>query len=92
MDKQFEISKIGYERKKVTNHDQRLVAEILTQFMFTRDMKEVLQVWDDIYKQYDLCDDPFTHCPCSSEDYCKSRLEYDKQTMIDRYGHCDGLE
>ena len=26
------------------------------------------------------------------EEYCKNRLEYDKQTMIEKYGHCDGLE
>lgn len=72
--------------------EQLVAAEILTQFMFTRDMGEVLQTWDNIYKHYELCDDPFTNCPCSPEDYYKSRLEYDKQTMIERYGHCDGLE
>lgn len=77
------------KRKEI---EQRVAAEILTQFMFARDMGEVLQTWDNIYNQYELCDDPFTHCPCSSEDYYKSRLEYDKQTMIERYGHCDGLE
>lgn len=72
--------------------EQLVAAEILTQFMFARDMKEVLQIWDNVYKQYDLCNDPFTHTPCSSEDYCKSKLEYEKQTMIERYGHCDGLD
>ena len=80
------------KKSKITTKEQRIVAEILTQFMFARDMGEVLQTWDNIYKQYDLCDDPFTHCPCSSEDYYKSSLEYDKQAMIDRYGQCDGLE
>lgn len=30
--------------------------------------------------------------PCAPEEYCKNRLEYDRQTMIERYGHCDGLE
>ena len=80
------------KQPKISKRDQRVAAEILTQFMFTRDMKEVLQVWNNIYKQYDLCDDPFTHTPCSPEDYCKSRLEYDRQTMMERYGHCDGLE
>lgn len=71
--------------------EQQVAAEILTQFMFARDIGEVLQTWENIYKQYDLCDDPFTHTPCSPKDYYKSKLEYDRQTMIDRYGHCDGL-
>ena len=77
------------KRKEI---EQKVAAEILTQFMFTRDMSEVLQTWDNIYKQYDLCDDPFTGCPCCSEEYYKSRLEYEKQAMIEKYGHCDGLE
>lgn len=79
-------------KSKITTKEQRLVAEILTQFMFTRDMAEVLQIWDNIYKQFGLRDDPFTHCPCSPEDYYEIRLEYDRQAMIERYGHCDGLE
>lgn len=77
------------KRKEI---EQRVAAEILTQFMFTRDMGEVLQTWDNIYRQYDLYDDPFTHTPCSSEDYYKNRLEYEKQVMIEKYGHCDGLD
>ena len=79
-------------KSKITTKEQRIAAEILTQFMFTRNMGEVLQTWENIYKQYELCDDPFTHCPCSPEDCYKSKLEYEKQVMIDRYGHCDGLE
>lgn len=79
-------------KSTITNKEQRVAAEILTQFMFTRTMKEVLDTWYNIYKEYGLYDDPFTHCPCSSEDYYKSKLEYDRQAMIDRYGHCDGLE
>lgn len=79
-------------KSKITNKEQRVAAEILTQFMFTRTMKEVLDTWYNIYKEYGLHDDPFTHYPCSPEDYYKSKLEYDRQAMIDRYGHCDGLE
>ncbi len=80
------------KQTKITKRDQQLAADILTQFMFTKDMKDVLQVWDEIYEQYDLCDDPFTNCPCSSEEYYKNRLEYEKQVAIERYGHCDWLE
>ena len=71
---------------------QRVAVEILIQFMFTKTMDDVLRVWDEVYEQYGLCDDPFTGCPCTPEEYCKNKLEYDKQTMIEKYGHCDGLE
>lgn len=77
---------------KITKRDQQIAAEILTAFMFTKDMDEVLKVWHDIYSLYGLCDDPFTNTPCSSDEYCKLRLEYDKQLMIEKYGHCDGLD
>ena len=80
------------KQAKINSRDQRVAAEILTQFMFTKNMDDVIQVWNDVYKQYDLCDDPFTDCPCTPEEYVKNRLEYDRQVMIERYGHCDGLE
>lgn len=75
-----------------SKRDQKVVAEILTQFMFTKNMDDVMRVWKQVYEEYGLCDDPFTHTPCTPEEYCKNRLEYDKQTMIEKYGHCDGLE
>lgn len=78
-------------KPKITKRDQRIVAEILTQFMFTKDMDDVIRVWEDVYAQYGLCDDPFTHVPCTPDEYCINQLEYDKQTMIERYGHCDGF-
>lgn len=80
------------KQTKINNRDQRVAAEILTQFMFTKNMDDVIQVWNDVYKQYDLCDDPFTHTPCTPEEYCKNSIEYEKQVAIERYGHCDWLE
>ena len=77
---------------KITKAMQRTAADILTQFMFTKDMDDVNKVWDKVYKQYGLCDDPFTHTPCTPEEYAKNCLEYDKQVMMERYGHCDVLE
>lgn len=71
---------------------QRIVADILTQFMFVRTMEDVHRVWRNIYNDYDLCDDPFTGCPCSNEEYADNNLEYQRQAMIEMYGHCDGLE
>ena len=78
--------------KAPSERDQCIAAEILTVFMFTQTMDDVIKAWKRIYKQYELCDDPFTGIPCTFSEFCKSQAEYDKQTMIERYGHCDGLE
>ena len=83
---------MGKTAPKITKRDQRVVSEILTQFMFTKDMDDVIKVWNEIFEQYDLCEDPFTRTPCTPDEYYKNCLEYEKQTMIERYGHCDGLE
>lgn len=79
-------------KKRLTNVEQRLAAEILTAFMFVKDMDDLNKTWEHLYNEYELQDDPFTHCPCSIDDYYKFRLEYDRQTMMKKYGHCDGLE
>lgn len=77
---------------KITNRDRRIAAEILTRFMFTKDMEDVMSVWKEVYEHYGLCDDPFTKTPCTPEEYFKNQLEYEKQAMIEKYGHCDGYE
>ena len=77
---------------KITEKTRKIVADILTEFMFVNTMDDVFEVWDRIYKRYDLCKDPFTGIPCTIEEYCKSQLEYERQTMIEMYGHCDGLD
>lgn len=77
--------------RKLTDKEQRIVAEILTAFMFTKNMDDVMRVWQEIYNAYELCDDPFTHTPCSPKEYAENSLEYDRQSMINQYGHCDGL-
>lgn len=77
---------------KITEKDRKLVSEILAQFMFAKNMDDVMGVWQKLYDEYELCDDPFTQTPCTPKEYCENQLEYEKQIMIDRYGHCDGLE
>lgn len=71
---------------------QKVAADILMEFAFTRDMDEVIEAYGRAFNKYDLCYDPFTLAPCTPEEYCKSKLEFDRQTMIEKYGHCDGLE
>lgn len=79
------------KRAKITRGMQIAASDILTRFMFTKDMDDVISTWDEVYKDYELCDDPFTHTPCTPEEYEKNNLEYRRQVMMERYGHCDGL-
>lgn len=79
-------------KNKITLKEQRVVAELLTAFMFCKDMDEFTKVWDHFYDLYELQDDPFTNCPCAKKDYYNSQLEYEKQIMMEKFGHCDGLE
>lgn len=76
---------------KITRAMQKTAAGILTRFMFTKDMDDVVKTWNENYEQYGLRDDPFTHTPCTPEEYAKNSLEYSKQVMMEKYGHCDGL-
>lgn len=77
---------------KITKTMQKVAVDILTQFMFTRDMDEVVTTFNRVFEQYGLCQDPFTGCPCTPEEYCENQLEYEKAIMIEKYGHCDGLD
>jgi len=77
---------------KITKTMQKVAADILMEFMFARDMDEVIETYQRVFERYGLCSDPFTSCPCTPDEWCDSQLEYERQTMIERYGHCDGLE
>lgn len=74
---------------KITKTMQKVAVDILMEFMFTQDMDEVVEAYDRVFERYGLCNDPFTHTPCTPEEYCKNSLEYEKQVMIERYGYCD---
>ena len=74
---------------KITKTMQKVAVDILMEFMFTQDMDEVVEAYDRVFERYGLCNDPFTHTPCTPEEYCKNSLEYEKQVMIERYGYYD---
>ncbi len=80
------------KQKKITHSTQKVACDILTQFLFTRNMDEVVAAYNNVMEEYELCEDPFTHTPCTFEEFCKMQIEYEKQAMIEKYGHCDGLE
>ena len=77
---------------KITKAAQKAAADILMRFAFVKSEDEFWEAYNMVFEKYDLCDDPFTHTPCTPDEYCKNRLEYDRQTMIEKYGHCDGLD
>lgn len=77
---------------EISKRAQRIAADILTELMFTNTMDDVINVWNDLIVKYGLFFDPFTHTPVTPEEYAKNMSEHDRQVMIERYGHCDGLE
>ena len=76
-------------KKTITHKEQQVAAEILTAFTFVKNMEDVQAVWERIYKQYELCEDPFTRLPCSAKEYEENRLEYEQQISLARYGYYD---
>lgn len=55
-------------------------------------MEEVIRVWESIFVEYDLYHDPFTGLPCTFDEYANLNVEYERQMMMERYGHCDGID
>ena len=80
------------KQRKITNTMQEVAADILVRFAFVESEEEFWKEYHKIYEDYGLCDDPFTHLPCTSKEYAKNNLEHQRQIMFERYGHCDGLD
>ena len=71
---------------------QKVAADVLSHFFYTKDMDEVLKAFKNVMDIYGLCEDPFTGFPCTPEEYCENSLEYDRQLADIKYGHHDWLE
>ena len=87
------------KQKKITSTMQKVAVDILSDFeiltMTHNGPYTFEEIWDIIKKhedEYGLCKDPFTMMICTSEEWAKNSLEYDRQTMYEKYGHWDGLE
>lgn len=78
--------------KKQSEFAAKVVADILVAFTFVRNMEDFKNVYNEVYEQYGLYDDPFTHLPCSPSEYAENSVEYERQLMIEKYGHCDGFD
>lgn len=87
------------KQKKITHPMQQVAVNILSDFevltMTHNGPYTFEEIWEIVKKHvdsYGLCEDPFTKMICTSKEYADNRLEYEKELMIERYGHCDGLE
>lgn len=77
---------------KVTETMQKVAVDILEQLIFCKTIEEVDKVIKSVFEKYKLNSDPFTGLPCTNNEYADNLLEYSRQAMIERYGHCDGLD
>ena len=75
----------------ITEKMQKVVSDILTGFIFCKNMEEVNQTIEKTFEHFGLCNDPFTHLPCTPKEYAENSIEYEKQCAIEKYGHCDWL-
>lgn len=87
------------KQKKITHPMQQVAVNILGDFevlTMTHNgpytFEEIWAIVDKHTKYYGLCQDPFTLMLCTSKEAIENQLEYDRQTMYEKYGHWDGLE
>ena len=75
----------------ITEKMQKVASNILIDFIFCKNMDEVYEAIKRNYDFYKLCEDPFTHLPCTPKEYAENSIEYEKHCAIEKYGHCDWL-
>lgn len=72
---------------KITDKMQQVAADILMRLYFINDIDEVIKVVKEMEEKYELCDDPFTHTPCTTKEYYENVKEYERQVMEERFGY-----
>ena len=72
---------------KITDKMQQVAADILMRLYFVNDIDEVFKIVKEMEEKYELCDDPFTHTPCTTKEYYKNVKEYERQSMEERFGY-----
>lgn len=66
-----------YSREK---YAQTIATRILNDFLLNvKTIDDFNTVFDKVYKEYNLCIDPFTKCICTPEEYVQLKEEYDIQ-------------
>lgn len=85
------------KKKIITDTMQKVAVDFMEEleiyFMTHKEVdNDLIDIYKKMYNKYELCDDPFTNMVCTTKEFFKNSHERDKQLMIERYGHCDGLE
>jgi hypothetical protein len=95
----FCVKEKNMKQKKITHPMQQVAVNILSDFeiltMTHNGPYTFEEIWAIVQKHvdgYGLCQDPFTRMICTSKEAIENQLEYDRQTMYEKYGHWDGLE
>ena len=77
-------------KRTITTAEQRAASDIVIRLymldsfcLFDNLMKEI----DEIIRDYELKQDPFTGLPCSKKDYEKAITEYERQLFEEKYGY-----
>ena len=73
----------------ISDSMQKVAVDVLERLMFVKDLNELSEIFEYVYKKYKLCDDPFTKMPCTTKEYAKLSYSYDKQKAEEMYGHSD---
>ena len=77
---------------KITHTMQKVAVDILGDieyyFMTTKEVpQEIVDIFNKHIEKYELYEDPFTHMICTKKEYFRLSEEYNKQTMIERFGY-----
>ena len=87
------------KQRKITSTMQKVAVDILQDFEILTMTHNGPYTFDEVWaivkhheEKYGLFKDPFTGMICTSDEWAKNSLEYDRQTMYEKYGHWDGLE
>ena len=87
------------KQKKITSTMQKVAVDILGDLEILTMTHNGPYTFDEVWaivkhheEKYGLFRDPFTSMICTSDEWAKNSLEYDRQTMYEKYSHCDGLD
>lgn len=80
------------KKRKLTEKECQVASDILCDYIVSHRDTFNVDFFNRVMSNYDLMKDPFTSFPCTSKEYAENSMEYSRQCMIEKYGHCDDLD